>query len=364
MTTITTLTSDITTVTGTFLIVEGGLDVAGEDGRIGGIKFYGSKIGAYEVYTPGTSKYALYQDTNSTYLNGVYSLFFNIMEDTKMCVISSGNVGIATTSPVCPLEVNKTTTNTTESGLFWRKDSTSGQAWAGGVNTLGTSIKALGSVLTSDAFVAASDRRIKTTIIDIQDDTALQLFRRIQPKTYEYVDKVRKGMDTVYGFIAQEVREVLPLAAKTITDTIPNIYTIASAAGDRLTFDTSKLEYDASGQLFPKLKLIKEDDTEFYVQILSVSGNTVQIDQTLTEDKVFVYGQEVDNFHTLNKDAIWTVAAAALQEVDRQLQAEKSKTAVLEQKCLTLEAKYDSLQSNYEALLVRIVALESKGLAT
>ena len=131
---------------------------------------------------------------------------------------------------------------------------------------------------------------------------------------------------------------------------------MCEVSGDILTLDTTLLEYDASGQLFPKLKLINEDDTDLFVKILAVNADSVQIDKTLSEDKVFVYGQEVNNFHTLNKDAIWTVAAAALQEVDRQvqrldeqLQAEKEKTKTLEQ--------------NYEQLLQRILALESKGSA-
>jgi len=47
---------------------------------------------------------------------------------------------------------------------------------------------------------------------------------------------------------------------------------------------------------------------------------------------VFVFGQEVNDFHFLRKDAIWTTAAAALQQVDRELQAEKAKTKALESK--------------------------------
>jgi hypothetical protein len=132
---------------------------------------------------------------------------------------------------------------------------------------------------------------------------------------------------------------------------------------DIITLDTSKLEYDASGQVFPKLKLYSENDVERFVQILSIDGNTVKIDQTLTEDKVFVYGQEVDDFHALNKDAIWTLTTAALQEVDRQLQAEKQKTQTLQVQVQTLKQTCDLLQQNQDQLLSRIVALESKGSA-
>jgi hypothetical protein len=51
-----------------------------------------------------------------------------------------------------------------------------------------------------------------------------------------------------------------------------------------------------------------------------------------------VYGEEINDFHHLNKDAIWTIATAALQEVDRQLQAEKEKVKSLEERLAALEA--------------------------
>jgi len=182
----------------------------------------------------------------------------------------------------------------------------------------------------------------------------LILFRKLQPKTFQFKDIVQKGSATMYGFISQEVHDVLPHAAKTTIDTLPNIYTFSPVLSDLLSFDTTLLEYDASGILFSKLKIIQSDNSESFVQILSVlDATTVRIDRNFDCDKVFVYGQEVNNFHTLERDAIWTVSAAALQEVDRQLQAEKQKTATLEQQVQTL-------QSNYENLLARVLALESK----
>ena len=41
--------------------------------------------------------------------------------------------------------------------------------------------------------------------------------------------------------------------------------------------------------------------------------------------------------NNLNKDAIWAVSTAALQEVDRQLQAEKAKVADLLARVTALE---------------------------
>jgi len=303
----------------------------------------------------------IFRDTGAAYIQVENSG----MGARSLCLQSyAGNVGIGTTTPGYPLHVNSYALSPSQTARYYGIGATINTATS--TNSVG--IRCEYDILTAATFLSLSDRRIKTHILDIDDDLALALFRRLQPKTYQYVDKIKKGTETVYGFIAQEVRDVLPIASSLVTDTLPNLYTLVTVNGDILTIDTTLLEYDASGNLFPKLKLIKEDNSEFFVRILSVSGNTVQIDTMLTEDKVFVYGQEVDNFHTLNKDAIWTVATAALQEVDRQvqgldrqLQAEKEKTLTLEQKCLALEtkhnvleAKLEALQSNYEALLARM----------
>ena len=47
--------------------------------------------------------------------------------------------------------------------------------------------------------------------------------------------------------------------------------------------------------------------------------------------------KEVDDFYNLNKDANWTVATAALQEVDRQLQTAKNEIEILKERLTALE---------------------------
>jgi hypothetical protein len=147
-----------------------------------------------------------------------------------------------------------------------------------------------------------------------------------------------------------------------MTETVPNVYELSTFSGDILTlaFNTADLSRDASGALFPKLKLKTRDDKDEFVSILEIiDAHTLRVDKDLTGwggelvgdqivpgNRIFVYGQEVNDFHTLNKDAIWTVATAALQEVDRQLQAEKQKTALM--------------QTALDALLERVNALEQK----
>ena len=71
---------------------------------------------------------------------------------------------------------------------------------------------------------------------------------------------------------------------------------------------------------------------------VDTSGNTLK-------DRLFILGEVVDDFHTLKKDAIWTISTAALQEVDRQLQAEKDRTTQLKTQIAALLAEVEALEA-------------------
>ena len=182
--------------------------------------------------------------------------------------------------------------------------------------------------------------------------SALTILRKLKPKIYEYIDQEKRTDKVVFGFIAQEVKEELDYAVSQLKEPVPNIFSEATVTNDTLTFttyDTSNLLRDASNNW---LKLVIKTKTIYeFVNIVEVLDEyTLRIDRDILylceNGTLFVYGQEVNDFHTLNKDAIWTVATAALQEVDRQLQAEKQKTALM--------------QTALDALLERVNALEQK----
>jgi len=84
------------------------------------------------------------------------------------------------------------------------------------------------------------------------------------------------------------------------------------------------------------------EDTTGYEEIVQDYTKTTT---TYPGTQLFVYGQEVDDFIFVKKEAIWTVATAALQEVDRQLQAEKAKVATLETQLASVLARLDALES-------------------
>ena len=94
-------------------------------------------------------------------------------------------------------------------------------------------------------------------------------------------------------------------------------------------------------------------DGKTYANIVEVTDDhTIRVDEDLTEkmasvdetgevvsgNQIFVYGEEVDDFVFLKKEAIFTIATAAVQEIDRQLQQEKAKVADLLARVEALEA--------------------------
>ena len=176
----------------------------------------------------------------------------------------------------------------------------------------------------------------------------ISLFVQLKPKKYKYKDEVQRGTEPVWGFIAQQVGAILPYATKLRTESLPNIYELANVSNSNVitftNFDTSNLESNAM-----VLKVYDVDDKEHLINIAEViDGHSIRVDEDLTEwsedDKIFVYGQQVDDFVFLQKDAIWTVATSALQEVDRQLQIEKARNDELQVRLQALEARIEALE--------------------
>jgi hypothetical protein len=228
------------------------------------------------------------------------------------------------------------------------------------------------SIAAAGAFLVYSDKRIKKDILTVDDDKALVDFRKLNPCTYSYIDTIGRGNKNVYGFIAQEVKEVLPHSCSTRTETVPNVYSIADISGNFLilqggTFDNLEHDLtDSSGNVYENISIaiegVNREKIYYYIKDI-VNSTTIELyeelpsslyiyNETTGNNQCFVFGQFVNNFNMLDKNAIWTVAAAATQEIDRQQQADKVRIA-------ELETKVETLETQLVNVLARLTALES-----
>ena len=248
--------------------------------------------------------------------------------------ITSGNVGIGTTSPTHPLEVATSIYRAdfgSNQATYWA-DNASGH-WNDDSNGTGNnqmSIKASGGILSMYGFWTQSDKRIKKEIVEIDDDLSLKKLRDISCCTYKYIDTLGRGNITQIGFIAQQVNEHLPNAISIEKIIIPNEMKKIHTSWNETKMSSNDLQ-DVSGVKY-----------RFYVSN-DISGNEEKMvesvgdenDSFIFEEKwenVFCYGKEVDDFHTLDKQKLFALNFSATQELDKLVEKLTKRIEVLEAK--------------------------------
>jgi hypothetical protein len=182
----------------------------------------------------------------------------------------------------------------------------------------------------------------------LEDDTALQMILNIQPKTYNYIDmrSKRSGQSgwserdaqqatsypPVYGFIAQQIRQVIPDAVRIQTEFIPNIFTVAEYNDNIIRLPSSLNAYML--YVASKVKCYDMRDNTIIVEVIEViNQSTFRIkDIKYGDTKIFVYGTEVKDFHAVNKEYINTLNVCAVQELHRKIIAQQSEIKELKDK--------------------------------
>src|SRR6056300_754608 len=215
----------------------------------------------------------------------------------------------------------------------------------------------IGGTAYAIGYNTVSDIRIKKDIVDIDDTSALEKLRLIQPKTYKYRNEEERGSDTVYGFIAQDVSNVLPYAVKLKADPVPTILsssnvTALTDTSVQLTLDKT-IPDDINLTNTSNIFITVDGVGGYACPVISTTGNNIitiertsELSNITSTSNAYIFGEYVQDFHTLDKNAIFTIATAALQEVDRQLQAEKTKVATLETQVADLLARVTALENN------------------
>jgi hypothetical protein len=253
------------------------------------------------------------------------SLAYEDVNAVKYIYYNDGYVGIQQTAPATNLHVGAGSYNT---GLLITCNFTSGSTSFSSNNTGLNNVCAIfdSALWCKSAVASASDIRIKKNIYDINDDSALEKIMAIEPKVYNYIDPL-KGTDQVYGFLAQQVHEVLPEAVALRNEVVPNVFKVAACDNNVVSF-----VYDQSLiKVGVKLYIISLEGASDMYTVLEADGSSIKIDKNIPGDKVFVYGTEVSDFHTLDKTYIYTLNVCATQILSREIDAVIQQVEMLEQ---------------------------------
>jgi hypothetical protein len=199
-------------------------------------------------------------------------------------------------------------------------------------------VKVNGSIWINGGSVAVSStREIKKEIEELDDQECLNKLLQLKPCKYRYIDNTLNKHPTkkVFGFIAEEVKEVIPEAVDdNLKGVIPNIYENAEVEGDILTILTKTLEIDKIYTCYGK-----ENDDKIIIKVLEDLGDgDYKIDKTYDNKiNLFIYGKEIDNYHALKKEYLHALAISAIQEHNKIIMKQKEEIMDLTARLAKLE---------------------------
>ena len=280
-----------------------------------------------------------------------------------LTLLSDGKVGIGTTNPGVPLAVhgfvgnpnyNGTNTGTARMSFFYQTGIFNTNATT---NSPFVSIYATNYVWSSDGFFATSDNRIKTNIIDISENTSLEYLRKIKPKKFNFIDCMRKGTIPTFGFIAQDIKEVLPNSvSNNQIDNIPNIYELVNVSTDGYTITLNNKSTSVISLNYLPLKIrfftINNEPLDYEIdEIIDDKTFTLktQIEKNnIHENQLFLYGQRIDDLNVLDKDEIFTLTTAAVKTIDKIVQEQQQMIEKQENENQELKNQIQSILSRLD----------------
>jgi hypothetical protein len=252
-----------------------------------------------------------------------------------------GKIGVGGTA-VVPIEVFSDVDFTT-SDQWTEYDNCTGACFSSEL----LCIRAHGRIL-AERYIAYSDARMKNIKAVSNSAKDLEIIKALQITDYTMKDKISYGGIAFKKVIAQDLEKVYPQVVAKTVGYIPNVYAVPlkiekTTNGYMLSF-TDKHNLSETAK---KIQLTANRETKQF-DILSIpSEKQVEIKAAdLKTDKVFVYGEEVDDLRTVDYEGLTTLNISATQELSKLI---KKQQTIIEMQ-----------QQQIEQLLKRMEVVEKK----
>jgi Chaperone of endosialidase len=218
--------------------------------------------------------------------------------------------------------------------------------------------------------VIASDNRIKN-IKGISNSAAdLARLRKIEITDYTMKDAATWGNQTFKKVIAQQVESVYPEVIKLQTSVIPDIYALAEsvvydAATKNLSVTLSK-EYNI--KIGEKIELVHPEKDKILAEVIAVNGNNFTVkDWAHATDKIFVFGREVNDFRSVDYEALSMLGISSIQQLakeNEELRSSNEKLRITNYELRETDKKQEAKNLKTEARLEAIENLLKSNVPT
>ena len=210
--------------------------------------------------------------------------------------------------------------------------------------------------MVAPEFNALSDARIKT-IKGISSSTEdLKTIMGVEVTDYVYRDAMAKGTVPQKKLIAQQVEKVFPQAVSKSTDIIPDIMKKADMEEGWIVLSTDLKKGE-------KIRLLAGKDVDKVCDVLEVKEGKFRTDLETTEKAVFVYGREVNDFRTVDYDAVAMLNVSATQQIkkdsDTAEDALRKENEALKAQLAKQDERLAALEKENTSREARLAALES-----
>lgn len=169
-------------------------------------------------------------------------------------------------------------------------------------------------------FVINSDQRIKKNVEYLSSVKSFEFVNLLKPCSFQYVDFM-KGTVPKYGYLAQDVEMVLPTIIYKNPSYIPNFYEIVRIEECQTIILTS-LKTTESFVIGTKLKFYDIKNVVIWRKVQSIiDERSFTVTEPFPEgtDMLFLYGQEVGDLRSIDKDQITAVLLSAIQETNKRI---------------------------------------------
>lgn len=208
--------------------------------------------------------------------------------------------------------------------------------------------------IASAGSVVWSDARTKNILARSNASKDLSILNNIRITDYQMIDRVQDKQE-YKKVIAQEVAEVFPQAVLTSSRIIPNVYEQAATTqfeNGILTVTTTKAHDFATGN---EIDLVTPEGRLSNIKVTAVKdAHTFSVAAEKAPSNVFVYGKYVDDFKSVDYDALSMLNISATQEMYRQIQQLQQENAALRNENGALRTQSASIEnrlSKVEAML-------------